>query len=212
MTPVLYSFRRCPYAMRARLAIAYAKTQVELREIVLKAKPEHMLTISPKGTVPVLQLGEQQVIEESLAIMFWALRQQDSDQWLGFDNNQMRALINENDGSFKQSLDKYKYHDRFPERSQEDYRQQGEVFIAKLEQRLSQHGYLMGAKLSLADMAILPFVRQFAHVDLAWFEQSPYPYVKQWLAEFKDSELFKSIMVKYPTWLESKQHVNFPTP
>ncbi|RJG48210.1 glutathione S-transferase [Motilimonas pumila] len=210
MTPVLYSFRRCPYAMRARLAIAYANTPVALREIVLKAKPEHMLQISPKGTVPVLQIAEQQVIEESLAIMFWALRQQDKDQWLGFDSAQMRMLITENDGDFKQALDKYKYHDRFPEQTQAEYRQQGERFVAKLEQRLSQNSYLMGPRVSLADMAILPFIRQFAHVNWPWFEQSPYPHVKAWLNQFKESDLFKSIMVKYPTWLESQQHVEFP--
>lgn len=133
--PILYSFRRCPYAIRARMAIIYASIPVEIREVELKNKPEDMLAISPKGTVPVLEITNGAVIEESLDIMRWALAQHDLEHWLRFSNEAGR-LIKWNDGDFKYYLDRYKYADRFPDFSQENYRKQAEVFLTELEARL----------------------------------------------------------------------------
>lgn len=199
---VLYSFRRCPYAMRARLAIRYSGVRVELREIVLRQKPAHMLEISPKGTVPVLQLSDGQVIDESLDIMYWAIAQNDPDRWNEANfQSQISELIKKNDEQFKPWLDRYKYADRYPEQSEAYYRQQCEEWISQLESQLKGHkGGLISNQLTLADMAILPFVRQFAHVDLTWFESTNYSNVQQWLDNFKQSELFTSIMRKYPLW------------
>lgn len=162
--PILYSYRRCPYAMRARMALKYAGIAVEIREIVLRDKPRAMLEASPKATVPVLVLqdggqGEQTVLEQSLDIMYWALRQKDTDGWLDVESTMTQQLILENDGSFKQALDKYKYAIRFPEQSAIVYRLQGEVFLQKLEMLLNQSNFLLRDQLSLADIAIFPFIR-----------------------------------------------------
>ncbi len=214
--PVLYSFRRCPYAMRARLALAYAQCRVELREIILRDKPQHMLEISPKATVPVLQLQDGSVIDESFDIMLWALQKHDPDQWLASGNNGSNSglewLLDETDvdGHFKRALDRYKYCERFPERPQASYRSECEVLIAKLEHKLTGHGYLLGDDKSLADMVVLPFVRQFAHVDKAWFAQRPYANVQRWLAEFIASDLFLAVMKKYQPWQEGDAMTVFP--
>ena len=194
MLPILYSYRRCPYAMRARMALKYAGITVELREITLKDKPAAMLKASPKATVPVLVLPDGRVIEQSLDIMHWALQQQDNDGWLSADSNMTQLLITENDGSFKQALDKYKYATRFPEQSAGVYRTQGEVFLQKLEKLLSQSEYLLGHQISLADVAIFPFVRQLSGVDTVWFEATPYSKLKIWLKTLIESELFLNIM------------------
>ena len=196
MSPILYSYRRCPYAMRARMALSYAGVMVDIREISLKDKPAHMLQVSPKGTVPVLVFPEGQVIDESLEIMSWALRQKDVDGWLKADDLQMQQLIAENDGQFKQNLDRYKYAIRFPEHAAEYYRTQGEEFLAKLELRLHQTSFLIGDAISLADIAIFPFVRQFAAVDNAWFESTDYLKLKIWLKYMVESALFKRVMKK----------------
>ncbi len=199
--PVLYSFRRCPYAMRARLAIATAQITVELREIELNNKPEALLLASPKGTVPVLQLQNGVVIDESLDIMFWALQQHDPEHWLeNGEIQQAKELILWNDGKFKYYLDRYKYADRYPERSELEYRQQGELFLAELERRLNQQAFLCGNHFALADAAILPFIRQFAAVDSVCFEDSPYPALQQWLKRFLSSHLFDNVMTKYIPW------------
>jgi len=197
--PILYSYRRCPYAMRARMALSYAGIAVEIREVSLKDKPAHLLQVSPKGTVPVLVLQSGQVIEQSLDIMYWALQQHDADGWLRADPQQ-QLLIAENDGSFKQNLDRYKYAIRFPEHSAEHYRQQGELFLEKLEQRLQQSAFLLGNTISLADIAIFPFIRQFAAVDSVWFEAAAYIRLKSWLQHLVGSALFESVMVKYPSY------------
>lgn len=199
--PILYSYRRCPYAMRARLAINIADIAVELREISLRHKPVQLLQISPKATVPVLQLPTGIVIEQSLDIMFWALRQFDPQDWLDADFGKMQALITENDTHFKQALDRYKYPERFPPLTQTHYRKQGEVFLQRLESLLSQHNYLLKESASLADMAIFPFVRQFAAVDLAWFESSKYPKLQNWLNGLLGSTLFERAMLKQPTYI-----------
>ena len=198
---ILYSFRRCPYAMRARLAIAYADVAVELREVELCNKPQAMLLISPKGTVPVLQLENRKVLDESLDIMLWALQQNDPEHWLNVASlANAKALIRRNDEAFKYYLDCYKYADRYPAYSELYYRQQGELFLADLEDLLTQSSYLCGEHFSLADAAILPFIRQFCAVDPAWFKASPYPALRQWLNHFLASSLFEQVMTRYPCW------------
>ncbi|MDK1399191.1 glutathione S-transferase [Pseudomonas protegens] len=200
-TPVatLYSFRRCPYAMRARLALRYAGVPMWIVEVSLKAKPAEMLALSAKGTVPVLAL-EDRVIDESLEIMHWALAQHDPEDWrLTADPRaqaQMAALIAENDQVFKVHLNRYKYAERYPEAPMEHYRAQGEAFLARLDSLLQQRRYLLAAHPSLADMALLPFVRQFAHVDREWFAQTPYRSLQEWLQEQLESELFLAVMAK----------------
>lgn len=200
--PVLYSFRRCPYAMRARLALLYANQTVEHREVILKDIPQQMIDISPKATVPVMQLADGTVIDESLDIALWALEQQDPLSLLGSlaQLSDMLSLINDNDNDFKGWLDQYKYADRFPEQTPEYYREQGEVFLQKLENRLSRHPFLFGVEIRLADIAIMPFVRQFAHVDKQWFEAADYPYLQRWLKARLESDEFQKIMFKYLQW------------
>ncbi|MGQ7862680.1 glutathione S-transferase [Pseudomonas sp. 32A] len=192
---VLYSFRRCPYAMRARMALRYSGVAVQIIEVSLKAKPAEMLALSPKGTVPVLSV-DGRVIDESLAIMGWALAQNDPEGWLLEDDGATQALIEENDQGFKYQLDRYKYAERYPEQPMEHYRAEGEVFLSKLEGLLAQREYLLAGHLSLADVALAPFVRQFAHVDRAWFERAPYPRLQDWLQRFLESPLFIAVMAK----------------
>jgi glutathione S-transferase len=218
--PILYSFRRCPYAMRARLActLFVPKQSLELREVVLKNKPQELLDISPKATVPVLltsgePLADSSLIDESRDIMHWALDKAADTlktQYLPYHLQlDIDELIDENDGTFKWALDHYKYADRFEE-SEEYYRELGEVFLTKLEQLLENNRYLFTAKMSLADIAIFPFVRQFAHVDKQWFEQSQYPKLVQWLSKLLESELFTSIMKKYEPWQKQDEAIFFP--
>lgn len=200
--PILYSYRRCPYAMRARMALYHAKVQVEIREISLRDKPKHMLAISPKGTVPVLVLPNQQVLEQSLDIMYWALQQHDAESWLSASPSETNALIHQNDTSFKQALDGYKYPERYPEFPPPYFRQQGEQFLQALEDLLGKHAFLLSHHATLADIAIFPFVRQFAAVDSEWFAASPYHKLRTWLDYWVTSSLFEAIMQKYPSYLE----------
>jgi glutathione S-transferase len=202
--PVLYSYRRCPYAMRARMALNYAGIDVEIREISLRDKPKQMVALSPKATVPVLVLADGRVIDESLDIMNWALSQQDKDGWRKIDLDAAKALIAENDGSFKQSLDAYKYAERHPEKTPEEHRQDGEVFLAKLESMLLSQGEggLFGRLPTMPDVAIFPFIRQFKGVDSQWFESSPYPKLNIWLNSLITSDLFINIMKKHPAYIE----------
>jgi len=203
--PILYSYRRCPYAMRARMALSYAGIQVEIREIALREKPAHMLAVSPKGTVPVLVLASNEVLEQSLDIMDWALQQSDVDEWIIQDQAGQKLtadLIATNDGAFKQSLDKYKYAIRFPENPPEIYRAQGEEFLQRLEILLQQNTYLCRNTISKADVAIFPFVRQFSMVDESWFESADYPSLKAWLNGLLNSQLFLGVMQKYPVWAD----------
>ena len=201
--PILYSFRRCPYAMRARAALIAGGIAVELREVVLRDKPAAMLAASPKDSVPVLVLPDGRVIDESWDIMLWALRQHDPQDWLGVGERHMQTalpLVLENDTSFKRALDRYKYPERFPEHPQDFYRAQGEEFLQRLESRLSVTPYLLGEKMSIADAALLPFVRQFAAVDADWFASAPYPALRASLEKFTSSELFAKVMQKFPVW------------
>lgn len=207
--PVLYSFRRCPYAIRARLAIYSAKIDCELREVVLKNKPQEMLDVSAKGTVPVLVL-EDLVIDESLDIMHWALTLADPQKLIV--DTLKNELVARNDDFFKKYLDCYKYHDRYPETTQQESLQKACEFIAELENRLTsgeQPGFLNGKGLSALDLAILPFIRQFAFVDKHQFDNLPYPAVQQWLAKFLDSDLFNAVMLKYPPWQPNQEPLIF---
>lgn len=202
-TPILYTFRRCPYAMRARLALRYAGVVVEMREVVLRDKPAALLMCSPKGTVPVLQLADGVVLEQSLDIMRWALAQSDPAGCLAAHSEEGDALIAINDGAFKKLLDRYKYPERHPESAATVYRDEAIILqIAPLNQRLMQTRYLLGDRISLADLAILPFVRQFAQVDANWFDDSPYCALRRWRDELIGSDLFMSVMDKLPQWHE----------
>ncbi len=201
--------------MRARLGILFAELKVELREIVLKNKPAQMLAISPKGTVPVLELAEggcsgSLVIEESRDILEWALQQSDPRGLLNVDLVSANALIDRNDNEFKHWLDRYKYADRHPELTQLDYRQKGEVFLQELEGLLAKNRYLLGENISIADVGTMPFVRQFAHVDRAVFYSLPYPNLQQWLRDWLEHPVFQHVMVKYQPWQEGDDLVVFP--
>ena len=191
----LYSFRRCPYAMRARMALRYSGVAVDIVEVSLKAKPAQMLAISPKGTVPVLDAGGR-VIDESLEIMRWALAQNDPQGWLLDGDSRIAELIEANDHGFKVQLNRYKYAERYPEQPMEVYRAEGAVYLQRLEVLLNDRDYLLAHHPSLADIALLPFVRQFAHVDREWFAQTPYVRLQAWLQRMLESELFTSIMKK----------------
>jgi glutathione S-transferase len=197
--PVLYSFRRCPYAIRARMAVFNAGINVELHEVSLKHKPQAMLTASPKGTVPVLCVAGK-VIDESLDIMRWALSIHDPDHWYcaysETDKLIAQRLIHENDTDFKSWLDKFKYAERFPDHSADFYRQQCEAFLQTLDQRLQQQAYLLTTTLSFADVAIFPFVRQFSMVEKTWFDQCGYMHLRRWLNSLLDLALFKRVMAK----------------
>jgi glutathione S-transferase len=210
MLPVLYSFRRCPYAMRARLALYASGVAVELREVSLRDKPANMLVASPKGSVPVLVLPDGQVIDESWDIMQWALHRHDPDGWLGENDSHVDAaipLVSENDTTFKYHLDRYKYPDRYPEYPQSHYRSEAEIFLLKLESRLDASLFLLGDALSVADVAILPIIRQFTGIDKDWFAQSHYPAMQRWLKKFLDSAAFMAIMEKHSIWHPGDQPV-----
>src|SRR5690554_721839 len=201
--------------MRARLGILFAGLVVELREIVLRDKPAQMLAISPKGTVPVLELVKGDgsnglVIEESREIVEWALQQQDPQGLLECDLAGANALLEQNDNDFKHWLDRYKYADRHPEQTQLEYRQQGEVFLQELEGLLGKNKYLLGDSVSIADISVMPFVRQFAHVDQEVFYSLPYPHLQQWLREWLESSVFQQAMIKFQPWQEGDEVVVFP--
>ncbi|WP_197742806.1 glutathione S-transferase [Lentilitoribacter sp. Alg239-R112] len=204
--PILYSFRRCPYAMRARLALYSSGRSVELREIILREKPPSMLQASPKGTVPVLILTDGQVVDESLDIVLYALGQSDPMNLLMPEQGTLddaMSLIAENDGPFKSELDHYKYSNRYESVDKETSRQNASDFLFKLNDHLSENGpFLMGSKFSIADLAIFPFVRQFANVDFDWFEAQKWTKLISALDQFVSSPLFLSVMTKYPLWRE----------
>jgi glutathione S-transferase len=198
--------------MRARLSVLFAGLQVELREVTLKNKPAPMLAISPKGTVPVLRLADGAVIEESRDIMVWALEHQDPQGLLDATIlDQANALIEQNDNEFKHWLDRYKYADRHVEMTQTEYRQRGEAFLQVLEALLERSSYLLGDDPSIADIGVMPFVRQFAHVDRDVFSQLPYPNLQRWLQHWLEHPLFLQTMIKLPVWRESDDMVVFPS-
>ncbi len=211
--PVLYSFRRCPYAMRARLAIAASSTVVELREVVLARKPLALRRVSPKATVPVLMLPDGTALEQSLDIMLWALRRNDPQQWLppcAPEMDRAMALIAQCDNDFKVNLDRYKYPNRYALPDGLAHRNMGSLFLQTLDAQLEAHGFLHGTHWGLADAAIAPFVRQFAHTDPAWFASQAWPALQRWLVAFEASDAYRAAMDKAPTWVDSQAPWLFP--
>ena len=197
---ILYSYRRCPYAMRARMALKYAGVDVEHREIELRNKPQSMLLASPKGTVPVLCVGDL-VLDQSVDIMRWAIAQSDPAGWGSIDEAIAQDWIIKNDGPFKILLDQYKYPNRFPELDPEIVLNEAlQIMLLPMEQALQNSPYLLGDKMTWVDIAIFPFIRQFSMVDAKKFEQLPITATKKWLAQHLESELFNSVMHKPPVW------------
>ena len=194
--PILYSFRRCPYAMRARMALLISGTDVELREVVLRDKPEAMIAASPKATVPVLVLPDGTVIDESIDIMRWALARHDPEDWLGCDD---AAIVEANDGPFKYHLDRYKYPGRHGSDPVE-HRDAGLAILRGLEALLQEHADLCRKTRSFADIAVMPFVRQFAATDTGWFEAQDLPRLREWLARHAGSALLERAMVRVAPW------------
>ena len=208
--PILYSFRRCPYAMRARMAIAASGVTVSLREVLLRDKPPELLAASSKATVPVLVLPDGEVIDESLDIMRWALKANDPQGWLqGADTES--EWIQACDGEFKHWLDRYKYADRHPEHSATVYRANAEQFLSQVESALSDARWLGGERASAIDVAVFPFIRQFTGVESDWWTDAPYPCTRRWLERWLHNELFSTIMAKYPRWEAGQPGQPFPS-
>lgn len=205
-TPILYSFRRCPYAIRARLAIYSAGIELEIREVLLRDKAPKFLEVSKSKTVPCLQTNDD-ILDESLDIMVWALNLNDPDNWLR-DTDKSLELIETCDGPFKNALDRTKYPNRYPDENAAENRMLASDFLDLIESQLNP--CLFGASFNLADIAILPFIRQFAHIDFKWFLSQPWPKTAQWLENFKTSEMFNSVMKKYPKWEENDPVTLFP--
>jgi len=202
---ILYSFRRCPYAMRGRIGLYASDLKYEHREIVLRDKPEHMLEVSPKGTVPVFIKNDGSVIDESLDLLLYSLETHDPFDWLNCDRDEARNLISDNDGPFKHHLDRYKYASRYSDEAKRgdtdlSHRQKAETFLAIYEERLNASKYLLGDKQTIADIAIFPFVRQFANTDINWWTSAPYPKTRNWLDRHTNADIFKAIMHKFPLW------------
>ncbi len=213
--PILYSFRRCPYAMRARMALAVSGQTCALREVVLRNKPAEMIEVSPKATVPVLVLQDGKVLDESYAIMKWALNRHDPDGWLEPETGDVAAidaLVEQMDGDFKYHLDRYKYPNRYDNIDPLEQRAAGIDILKGLDRQLSDQKFLLGNRISLADIAIVPFVRQFANTDRDWFDAQPFQFLHEWLNGLLDSDLFKSIMKKYPAWATGDVEPHFPDP
>jgi glutathione S-transferase len=211
--PLLYSFRRCPYAMRARMAIYQANIRCELREVDLNDKPESMLSLSNKGTVPVLVTQDNTVIDQSLDVMLWALTQNDPDNWLDENHSLRQNLIDGNDNEFKYYLDRYKYYVGYPEHPQEYYRNKTSDFLGLLEECLNnnQGVALTGNHLSFSDVSIFPFIRQFANVDIDWFKSSSYNLIKAWYNNIEQGKLFQLCMNKYEQWTPAQPPIYFPS-
>ena len=208
--PILYTFRRCPYAMRARLALKMASIEYETREIELKAKPASMLALSPKATVPVLCLPNGQVLEQSLDIMVWAIRQMPQAQQLLDSTDQqligphVQQWIDVNDGSFKVLLDRFKYFNRYPEHSQLYYQEQACIqMLQPMNSCLAGQAFLGGKYFNLADLALFPFVRQFAKVSDDLWLQLNLPHLKKWLEYWLESPEFITVMRKNSIWQET---------
>jgi len=197
--PILYTFRRCPYAIRARMALANSNITVQLREISLSNRPQELYDISPKGTVPVLCLNNSTIIDESLEIMKWALNKNDPDSWIGSKMKIQEKMIDVYDNEFKHWLDRFKYSDRYPEHNENYYRDKCDEYLSKLNILLEGNRYLLSNDILLVDVAIFPFIRQFANVNIDWFKNS-YENISHWLNSFIESKLFLSVMDKYPNY------------
>jgi len=217
--PILYSLRNCPFAMRARIAIFKTKQSIQLRDVVLSNKPQAMLIVSPKATVPVLIINHAdnnkkiEVIDESLDIMLWALQVRDPHNLFQQENpsakDDMLQIINTFDVEFKSCLEAYKCAKRYKEDNISECRQACEIYIKVLEGFLSQHDYIFSNNESLVDIALLPFLRQFARIERQWYLQSPYPKLRQWLNNYLQSPMFTKVMTKYPLWQENQRIVIF---
>lgn len=207
--PILYSFRRCPYAMRARLAVASAGIEMELREVLLRDKAPAFLAASPSATVPCMDNGGA-ILDESRDIMIWALMQNDPEGWLDMPD-EGHAIIDTIEGPFKTALDRYKYSTRYADTDKRGERAKASAHLWVLNDRLADRPYLFGDKPTLADMATLPFVRQFANTDKAWFDTQDWPHLARWVNDFIDSERFKAIMTKYPVWKAGDDVTLFPS-
>lgn len=222
--PILYSLRHCPFAMRARIAIFKSKQPIELRDVKLDNKPAAMLTASPKGTVPILVVSlsdnTTQIIDESIDVMVWSLTQSDPDNLLlassqtveGETTNQLTellAFIHIYDSEFKGCIERYKCAKRYHEPNLLERRQDCEVYIKDLEQRLSKHAYIFGESESLADIALLPFIRQFAKIERQWYVKADYPNVKRWLNAYLQSAMFNKVMTQNPIWQEGTDGVEY---
>lgn len=204
--PILYSFRRCPYAMRARLALLASGTICEIREVKLAQKPAELIAASPKATVPVLVLPDGGVIEESREIMRWALAGYDPEGWLEHEDG---ALIAANDGPFKHHLDRYKYPERHGSQP-EEHRAAALELLRVLEARLAAQANLCGDRRGMTDAAIFPFVRQFAATDQGWFDAQPLPRLQAWLAGQLASALFAAAMIRLAPWQPDDAPILFP--
>ncbi|MFT5669198.1 MAG: glutathione S-transferase [Glaciecola sp.] len=209
--PILYSLRHCPFAMRARLAIFKSKQAVELRDVKLTNKPAAMLIASAKGTVPILVVSPVQIIDESLDVMLWSLEQSDPDNLLldASIRHDLLAFIAMYDLEFKACIERYKAAKRYHEPNLEQCRQACEVYVKDLEHRLGKHSYVWGEYESVADIAILPFIRQFAKVERSWYVQSSYTNVKRWLNKYLQSAMFNKVMALHPIWEEGSEVVIF---
>lgn len=209
--PTLYGFRRCPYVIRTKVTLAYSGISYRLREIKLSNKPQAMLDISSKGAVPVMQLAGGQVIDESMDIIYYALGTNDPDGWndlSSVEQERAQQLIIRNDTEFVPLLNKYKYFEQHPEQKQEFYREQIEAqFFADMDALLGTQGYLVSDKISIADVAIFPLVRQFAYADKDWFFTSQYTHIIRWLESFLESPIFKRVMEKHPVWQEGEEGI-----
>lgn len=205
MPPILYSFRRCPYAIRARLALASAGIEVELREILLRDKHPHFLEASESGTVPCLVAGDE-TFDESLDIMKWALARRDPDGWLSMPESGWDWIARA-DGPFKQALDRTKYANRYQDVDPMEQRQLASAFLIDLDAQIDNWIFETP---TIADFAILPFVRQFAFIDKGWFDSQPWPKLKNWLEAFLASERLAAVMDKIPVWQDGDQPTLFP--
>ncbi|MCF6274168.1 MAG: glutathione S-transferase [Robiginitomaculum sp.] len=200
---ILYSFRRCPYAMRARMGLKIADIDYEHREVLLRDKPTEMLQVSPKATVPIIVRSDGKVIDESFDIMLWALGHSDPEDWLAPDMGAMLGLIKTIEGPFAQHQFRYKYASFFDDSLKRgdvniEHRDAACVILADYENILAASPYLMGDAPSLADYAIFPFIRQFAAVEKKWWDKPQFPHLHKWLAYFLEVEIFTSVMEKYP--------------
>ena len=201
--PILYSFRRCPYAMRARFVLRYAFKKVELREIKLQNKPKDFLNISPKGTVPVLVLSTKELLDQSLNIMMWCLKSSDNSKVNDLKNNLPNNFLDQIknlDDEFKINLDKYKYPNRFEVSEKYFFRDKNVIFLNHLEDKLKNSVFLNSDKIGLLDYAIFPFIRQFRNVDIEWFENLNLSFLNSWYSSIVESKAFFDIMKKYKVW------------
>lgn len=208
--PVLYSFRRCPYCMRAHMALKYARLKIILREVELNDLPSEALAVSPHATVPSLVISENEYMDESWDIVKWATQQNDPENWLGENSEYLKdaeMLVETNDYSFKDDLDHYKYADRYPEQPMEYYRRRCEEFLEELNEMLEANNFLLAEHITIADIAVFPFIRQFAMVDKDWFDKAPCPELQRWLDSILDTEWFSEAFKKHETWKPGSEDI-----